>query len=80
MKRTLIIVLILALLVLVLAVPAFAYPADWSGGKAYGKGIKYHCGASYGQLVKQSPHEFPPIGAKKFANPEILFAHCPLDA
>ena len=81
MKRTLIIVLTLAVLLVALASPAFAYPEDWDQGNAYGKGIKVHCEASYGQLVKAAQQSgvhgdgWVPAGAKGFAL-NALVAHC----
>lgn len=75
--RSLIVLLMVVLLVVVLAVPALAYPQDWNGnGKAYGAGIKAHCPGSYGQLVKASPHDFPPTGAKNFVVSGAIESHC----
>jgi hypothetical protein len=75
-KRALILLLVVSLLLLALAVPALAGPPG-HGEKAFGKGITFHCGMPYGQLVKASPHDFPPSGARAFA--EVLAAHCLTD-
>lgn len=78
MKRTLV-----ALAMSVMMVFAFAGPAaavHHGNGNAYGYGIKVHCGASYGQLVKAakaSGHvEGSVSGAMNFVNSGLLAAHC----
>jgi hypothetical protein len=78
-KRTLIIILTLAVLLVALAAPALAFPEQ---GNAYGNGIKFHCdGASYGQLVKAAQQSglhgdgWVPAGAKNFAQ-NALVSHC----
>ena len=80
MKRALIVLLLVAMLVVVLAFPAFAYPDDWNGnGKAWGKGVKAHCGASYGQLnsmALQSGHIEKSIGLPEFIGSGLFAAHC----
>jgi hypothetical protein len=73
MKRILILGLLVALLVVAMAVPAFA------AGKGYGKQINDSClGASYGQLVsaaQQSGHIDSANGAKYFVESGALTAH-----
>jgi hypothetical protein len=80
MKRALIVLLLVALLVVVFAFPAFAYPDDWNGkGKAWGAGVKAHCEASYGQLNSaaiQSGHIDKGMGLPQFIGDGLFAAHC----
>ena len=83
MKRTLGIALAAAFAISAISAPALAGPPA-HGESKYGLGVKAHCGAPFGQLVKASK-EVPghrPVkgGAKGFitfmaANPEIGAAH-----
>ena len=63
--------------VALLATTASAAVAFADNGNAYGKGVKVHCGAPYGQLVKQAPAGHPVVGAKKFITQDLalLQAH-----
>ena len=63
--------------VALLATTASAAMAFAENGNAYGKGVKVHCGAPYGQLVKQAPAGHPVVGAKKFITQDLalLKAH-----
>jgi len=81
MRRSLIVLAMAVVFVLAMASAAFADNGKDHGTYAFGKGINYHCDASYGQLVKaakQSGHvEGPVSGAKAFAMSETgLAAHC----
>lgn len=82
MKKTLGIVAASALAVAAFAAPVAAgQPAH--GESAFGAGIKYHCGAPYGQLVsaaRQSGHIDGPVsGAKGFATGPLFAPHCLTD-
>jgi hypothetical protein len=65
--------------VIAMATSAIAGPPG-HGEKAFGKGINYHCDASYGQLVSaaiQSDHIDKASGARAFAtSPNGLALHC----
>ena len=78
MRRTFVVMVMAALLIIAMAAPAFA--VHHGNGNSYGKGIKVHCEASYGQLVKAakaSGHvEGPVSGAANFVNSGLLAAHC----
>ena len=79
MKRTLGIALAAAFAISAVSAPALAGPPG-HGEKAFGAGIKYHCGASYGQLVsaaRKSGHISGPVsGARAFATGPLFAPHC----
>jgi hypothetical protein len=79
MKRTLGITLAVAFAIGTIAAPAVAGPPG-HGEKAFGAGIKVHCGASYGELVsaaKQGGHVSGPVsGARAFATGPLFGPHC----
>ena len=82
MKKTLGIVAASTLAIAAFATPVAAgQPAH--GESAFGAGIKYHCGASYGQLVSQARaigHIDGPVrGAKGFVTSGLFAAHCITD-
>lgn len=70
MKKTLAVALSAAFAIAAISAPALAGPPE-HGEKAFGAGIKFHCGASYGQLVaaaKDAGHVSGAVsGAKAFA-------------
>ena len=74
MRRT---ILATVATVAMLATSASAAVAFAENGNAYGKGVKVHCGAPYGQLVKAAPDGHPIVGAKKFITQDlaVLQAH-----
>ena len=82
MKRTLGITLAVAFAIGAISAPALAGPPG-HGEKAFGAGIIYHCGASYGQLVsagkaaaRAGEHpDFTPSGARAFATGPLFAAH-----
>jgi hypothetical protein len=83
MRKTLGIAAATALAIGALAAPAAAAQPG-HGEMAFGAGIKYHCGVSYGQLVsaaRQSDHISGGVsGAKGFATGPYFLAHCPIES
>jgi hypothetical protein len=71
MRRT---ILATTAAVALLATTASAAVAFADNGKAYGKGVQFHCGAPYGQLVKLAPAGHPVTGAKYFME-EVAQGH-----
>ena len=63
MRRTVIATAAAAALLAATASAAVAFPEN---GNGYGKGVIYHCGMPYGQLVKQAPAGHKIVGAKAF--------------
>ena len=63
MRRT---ILATAAAVALLAATASAAMALPENGLGYGKGVTFHCGAPYGQLVKMAPAGHPVTGVKYF--------------
>ena len=77
MRRS--IVVLAMTIVFVLAMTSAALATNDHPRAAYGKGVIVHCGQSYGQFVKASPHDSA-SGAKAFimfmaANPEAAEIH-----
>jgi hypothetical protein len=74
MKRTLGIALAAAFAISAVSAPALAGPPE-HGEKAFGAGITYHCGATYGELVSaaiRSGHIDGPVGgARAFATEPV---------
>ena len=79
MRRSIVVLAMAVVFVLAMTAAALAVPAQ---GKQLGKGINYHCGTSYGQLVKEAKalgHVTGPVsGVKSFVEGEdgLFAAHC----
>lgn len=79
MRRSFVVLAMTIVFVLAMASAALAGPPG-HGESKYGLGIQAHCGAPYGQLVKQAVlgdyHDGPFAGAKAFiTNTEVAEAH-----
>ena len=75
MRRSIVVLAMAVVFVLAMASAALAHPKA-----GFGQGVQYHCGAPYGQLVKQAvqdgPHGGPFVGAKAFiTNIAVAEAH-----
>ena len=79
MRRSILVLAMTVVFVLAMTAAALAGPPA-HGESQFGKGVQAHCGAPYGQLVKQAVqndvHSGPFVGAKAFiTNIAVAEAH-----
>jgi len=80
MRRSIVVLAMAVVFVLAMTAAALAGPGYHGGGNQYGKAINFHCGTSYGQLVKTAKatgHVDGPVsGVKSFVEYGLFAAHC----